>query len=173
MGVISELGDMAWKIIERIPGCDRNVRDTSCLFFATAAASALRGTDWNFSAGGAMLSSSIASGWGLSVSPADQSYVCYASKEVDAEDGSYVGHCWVEAGPQCGRYIVDIMEGYYGPRTDVTRLIVYHRIPSLGRSIKAYYRSRLTAIAKAARKDAEFVRVVSAAAERAQKKTWP
>lgn len=163
------LSDHAWQIIQAaVPQAHRA---TGCLYFAMAAASAL-GTGWHFRAGGAMLGSSGMTGWGLSVSPRDQTYYVTASQAVDPDDGTYCGHCWVQSGTRAFQPIVDIHEGYYGPRLQPEKFIVYHALPTLTRSIKQHHAVKLAAIARRARRDTAFVTAIQAVAQQAQEAVW-
>jgi hypothetical protein len=166
--LLVEAGELAWSIIVKELGRSDGARDTSCLHFAAAAAAPLRGTGWRFTAGGAFLRSARTVGWGLIVDPRTRTYSVTADLTVNIEDGSYCGHCWLQAGPRFAVNVIDIMDGYAGPRHDATTLMAYHALPTLVRSIRAYHAADLKRVSAAARRHAEFCRLMTEIARKEQ-----
>jgi hypothetical protein len=161
------LPDLAHAVAQRALPERKVSRATSCLFFAAAADAALRKLAvWRFVAGGAFTHDCVVTGWGLFVSPRDNKYFLDASTEVDPDDGSYVGHCWAQAGT-FEPIVVDVMTGYCGPRHKLEPLSVYHAVPKLTRSVSAYHREALNRVRKSARRDEAWVEKVQAVAMRA------
>lgn len=158
------LPDRTWALVERAVAPKRFHPSASCYLYAVAAQAALRGTGARFAAGGAFLSTSTMTGWGLIINPAGRNYYLTADKFVDAEDdGAYCGHCWVEL----GRYdplVVDLMDGYVGRGKDFEKPVIYHPIPSLARSIRAYHDEAIHSVMTAVRRDTEFCAEVRALA---------
>lgn len=149
---LKDLTARTWKLVEDTIGPAHAA--SNCLYYAAAARGAL-GAHHHFKAGGAFLRSSEMQGWGVIVNPAQGSYYITADKEVDPEDGSYCGHCWVEFGT-VDSMVVDLMDGYIGPRLVQSVPIVYHPVPALLRSIKGWYGEKIALVEKAARKDKAF-----------------
>jgi hypothetical protein len=153
MGVdMQALSERTWALVEAAIGPAHAA--SHCLYYAAAARGAL-GAHYRFKAGGAFLRSSEMQGWGIIVNPGTGSFMVTADQYVDPEDGSYCGHCWVEFG--IGEVmVVDLMDGYIGPRQSMTPPIVYHAIPALLRSIKGYYGEKLALVERATRKNKDF-----------------
>jgi hypothetical protein len=140
---------------------------SACYLYAAAALGALKGTGAKFQAGGAMLGSSVAVGWGISVDPANKRFSVHADHEVD-DEGTYCGHCWIELAERdpytFHPFVFDAMEGYRGPRHDSDTYVVYHAIPSLRSSVRNFHRDRIRTVMNAAAKDEDFQRAIWTAA---------
>lgn len=151
------IADQTWTIItkavEKPP-----VRASACFLFAAAAHAALRGTGASFEAGGAFLASSGITGWGLSVSPREGTAYYHGSEEVDDEDGSYCGHCWVRFPSR--HWVVDVMEEFAGHQWDTGIPICYHPVKTLTQSIRDYHAETMRRVQREVRQHPDYIAAV-------------
>lgn len=160
---LDELRPRTWALVEAALPDRRFAEHAGCFLYAIAAQAALQGTGARFTAGGAFLRSSQMTGWGVYLNPAIGGYLLGADREVD-EEGGYCGHCWVETGSTVEPTVLDVMDGYVGPRLDPAMPVVYHPVGALARSIRRHYAEEIAAVQRAARRDPAYRALVAAIA---------
>lgn len=162
------LTERTWTLIEAtFPG--RFNRDTCCFLWAAALAEAMKPHGVEMVAGGALLLGQRIETWGIMVNPATRSFYVTCDSEVDEDDRSYNGHCWVAR--KTGQFdwdrnapevvIYDAMGAYTGKPVVQEPMVIYHPKPALLRSIKRAYKDEIAAIRKAVRKDTEYLRLAA------------